>query len=339
MNKKLKNLLLGLTLMVSLVGCGTDGTDTAELEQLGINTEETVVSDVEADLEESVEEEHVTEEEVESVEEETATEDTTASETTANTALDNNREIEVDGGNTSGYREANVKVNIGHGNREYWAYTNEHGQLVKVTAKQIVVQDDATEDVNSDGRYYSRMADVPGVGADTGYDRGHVIADSLGGVANAYNITPQEATLNRHGDQAYMEKVIRDAGGATDFVAIITYPNTETQVPSHYEYTYTVKGNRVTDSFANGSPDELNKAMGLTGSNTESSKPEVKETPAVESGDGVWVDENGNGLIKGSSSGIYHTPESSYYDRTTNPKQMFKSVQEAKDAGYRAPKR
>ena len=328
MNKKLKSLLLGLTMMVSLVGCATDGTDTSELEQLGINTEETVVEEET----ESVEEE-VVEEELETAEE------PTASETTTNDALDNNRLIEVDGGNTSGYREANVKVNIGHGNREYWAYTNEHGQLVKVTAKQIVVQDDATEDVNSDGRYYSKMADVQGVGADTGYDRGHIIADSLGGVANAYNITPQEATLNRHGDQAYMEKVIRDAGGATDFVAIITYPNTETQVPSHYEYTYTIKGNRVTDSFANGSPDELNKAMGLTGSNTESSRPEAKEeTQSEESGDGVWVDENGNGLIKGSNSGIYHTPESSYYDRTTNPKQMFKSVQEAEDAGYRAPK-
>ena len=65
MNKKLKNLLLGLTVMVSLVGCGTDGTDTAELEQLGINTEETVVSDVEADLEDVEVEEHVTDEEVE----------------------------------------------------------------------------------------------------------------------------------------------------------------------------------------------------------------------------------------------------------------------------------
>ena len=325
MNKKLKNLLLGLTLMATLVGCGTDGTDTTELEQLGINTEETVVEEEP----ETVEEEDV-EEEPETVEE------TTASETTTNDALDNNRVIEVDGGNTSGSREANVKVNIGHGNREYWAYTNEHGQLVKVTAKQIVVQNDATEDVNSDGRYYSRMADVPGVGADTGYDRGHVIADSLGGVANAYNITPQEATLNRHGDQAYMEKVIRDAGGATDFVAIITYPNTETQVPSHYEYTYTVKGNRVTDSFANGSPDELNKAMGLT-SNTEEPKQETS-APVSSGNSEEYVDENGNGLIKGSNSGIYHVPGSTHYNRTTSPKEMFKTEQEAKDAGYRAPK-
>ena len=37
-----------------------------------------------------------------------------------------------------------------------------------------------------------------------------MIADSLGGVSNAYNITPQNSTLNRHGDQAYMEKAIRE---------------------------------------------------------------------------------------------------------------------------------
>jgi len=36
-----------------------------------------------------------------------------------------------------------------------------------------------------------------------------------------------------------MEDAIRKAGGATNFEAIITYPNTETQIPSHYKYTYT----------------------------------------------------------------------------------------------------
>ena len=107
------------------------------------------------------------------------------------------------------------------------------------------------------------MANVPGVGSDSGYDRGHIIADSLGGVANAYNITPQDATLNRHGNQAYMEKVIRDAGGCTEFEAIITYPDTKTQIPSHYKYTYVLMGNHIVDEFANVDPDEYNQAMGL----------------------------------------------------------------------------
>ena len=52
-----------------------------------------------------------------------------------------------------------------------------------------------------------------------------------------------------------------------------------------------------------------------------------------------YVDENGNGLIKGSKSKIYHVPGSTYYDKTTNPVEMFKSIAEAEAAGYRAPKR
>lgn len=244
----------------------------------------------------------------------------------------NYRLIEVDGGNTSGSREPNVIVNIGHGNgREYWAYTNEHGQLVRVTAKEIILQNDKTEDVSSSGRYYSAMADVPGVGEQYGMDRGHVLADSLGGVSNAYNITPQEATLNRHGDQAYMERNIREAGGATDFEAIITYPNTETQTPSEYKMTYTIKGNTVVDEFANGNPDKANADLGLTkpaeDAQTKYSQVETAETKAsqvekaevktaevetapaqsdnsnventgnVSEGDTAAVDTNGNGQI------------------------------------------
>ena len=169
--------------------------------------------------------------------------------------LENHREIYVDGGDTSPYRENNVKVNIGFGNRDYWGFTNEYGQLVTVIAEKIVPQDDDTEPVNSSGRYYSNMANVPGTESKE-YDRGHVIADSLGGVANAYNITPQQYVLNRHGDQAYMEKVIRDAGGAEELVAIITYPNTETQIPNNYTFTYKIMGHEVIDDFPNGNPED-----------------------------------------------------------------------------------
>ena len=51
-----------------------------------------------------------------------------------------------------------------------------------------------------------------------------------------------------------------------------------------------------------------------------------------------YVDSNGKGLIKGSNSGVYHLPGSKYYDNTTNPKAWFKTIGEAKKAGYRAPK-
>ncbi|WP_430507731.1 DNA/RNA non-specific endonuclease [Rossellomorea marisflavi] len=184
---------------------------------------------------------------------------TTASATSINGDIDYSdyKLIEVDGGDRSGDREPNVRVDIGFGDREYWAFTNEYGQLIRVEAKEIILQDDQTEPVKSSGRYYYDEANVPGT--ERSYlDQGHVIADSLGGVSNAYNITPQDSTLNRHGDQAYMEKVIRDAGGVTNFVAKISYPDTETQIPDHYTYTYIMKGRTVTDDFDNVNPDDVN---------------------------------------------------------------------------------
>lgn len=165
-----------------------------------------------------------------------------------------NTVLVVDGGNTSGLRKTNVKVDVGFGSREYWAFTNKYGQLVAVIAENVVLQDGKTEPVGSNGRYYPDEAKVPGTEA-ANYDEGHVIADSLGGVSNAYNITPQESTLNRHGDQAYMEDTIRKAGGCSHFVAIITYPSTQTQIPSHYSYIYELKGNTVNDEFDNVNPD------------------------------------------------------------------------------------
>ncbi|MDO6657440.1 DNA/RNA non-specific endonuclease [Anaerobacillus sp. 1_MG-2023] len=198
--------------------------------------------------------------------------------------------IDVDGGDLSGNREPNVVVDIGYGDRQYFAFTNEHGQLIRVIADEIILQDDSREPVLSSGRYYSDEAKVPGVESDV-LDEGHIIADSLGGVSNAYNITPQESTLNRHGDQAYLEDGIRSAGGATNFEAIITYPNTETQIPSSYQYTYTLNGNEIVDTFDNVNPDEVNASLGLTESEPDDS------TSSDTKGDISSIDTNGNGQV------------------------------------------
>ncbi len=162
--------------------------------------------------------------------------------------------IEVDGGDKSGIREPLSAVDIGFSDREYWALTNRYGQLVYVLAPTIILQDDGTEPVTDDGRYYHDEANVPGT-EHPDLDQGHIIADSLGGVANAYNITPQDSILNRHGDQAYMEKNIRDAGGCSNFVAKIEYIDTTTQTPSMYHYSYTLLGNDIIDSFENQNPE------------------------------------------------------------------------------------
>ena len=205
--------------------------------------------------------------------------------------------IEVDGGDLSGYRESKIVVDIGYGDREYWAFTNEYGQLVRVIADEIIIQDDSNEPVLSSGRYYSDEAKVPGVESDV-LDEGHIIADSLGGVSNAYNISPQDSTLNRHGDQAYMEDVIRSAGGATNFEAIITYPNTETQIPSSYQYTYTLMGNVIVDTFDNVNPDEVNASLSLTGNeSSDSTNSNTNSTSPNTTGDISSVDTNGNGQV------------------------------------------
>ena len=210
--------------------------------------------------------------------------------------------IEVDGGNRSGNRQSNVAVNIGFGDREYWAITNDYGQLVNVFAKDIVLQDDDTEPVNSSGRYYDDEANVPGT-EHKDLDQGHIIADSLGGVANAYNITPQDSTLNRHGDQAYMEKAIRDARGCTDFRATITYPNKDTQTPSEYKYEYVLKGNKIVDEFSNKDPEQGNTTTQAPDNNTQNQANDKNEDLAS-------VDTNGNGKV---------------------------TIKEAKAAGYKMP--
>lgn len=163
--------------------------------------------------------------------------------------------------------------------------------------------------MTSSGRYYSDEAKVPGVESPQ-LDEGHVIADSLGGVSNAYNITPQDSTLNRHGDQAYMENSIRQAGNVTDFEATITYPDTKTQIPSHYRYTYTLRGNKIVDDFDNVNPDEVNAALGLTEDEDKTAEAAVKTAPAQETGDVSTVDTDGNGQV---------------------------TIQEAKDAGFSMP--
>ena len=286
MKKKMNYLILLLTI-IFMVGC--------------TNVEDASITDVETDSQEvtTVETNKNSEKEetITTVVDEPVVEETPSVPVAEETPTQSNNElfsgyklIEVDGGDLSGYREPNVVVDIGYGDREYWAFTNEYGQLVRVIADEIILQDDSNEPVLSSGRYYSDEAKVPGVESDV-LDEGHIIADSLGGVSNAYNITPQDSTLNRHGDQAYMEDAIRRAGGATNFEAIITYPNTKTQIPSSYQYTYTLMGNVIVDTFDNVNPDEVNASLGLTGSEPSDS------TSSNTNGDISSVDTNGNGQV------------------------------------------
>jgi hypothetical protein len=289
MKKKINGLLLLLTSMV-IVGCANaEGAATTDKEA-DAKVAATEKTDIKGEKEETAPEVVDEPEAEEAVAEEVST-------ATNDEEFPGFDLLEVDGGDLSGYRQPNVVVDIGFGDRKYWAFTNEYGQLVRVIADEIIIQDDRNEPVSSSGRYYSDEAKVPGVESDI-LDEGHIIADSLGGVSNAYNITPQESTLNRHGDQAYMEKSIRDAGGATNFEAIITYPNTESQIPSNYQYTYTLRGNVIVDNFDNVNPDEVNESLGLTESKPSSSESSnTTSTNSDKGGDTSSIDTDGSGLV------------------------------------------
>lgn len=161
--KKNMNILFLLLTLTLMAGC-TSAEDTS-------NT----VAETESHKEAAVEENknNAKEETVTTAPEETAAQPN-------NDLFSGYKLIEVDGGDLSGHREPNVVVDIGYGDREYWAFTNEYGQLVRVIAEEIILQDDSSEPVLSSGRYYRDEAKVPGVESET-LDEGHIIADSLGG--------------------------------------------------------------------------------------------------------------------------------------------------------------
>ena len=302
-----RKLLWVMSSMLLLSACTPTEAVTDEIMAISSIESSVEVASVPTDTEESKEIEEVYSDSV------VPSDASESAELQSSVSFDGYELIEVYGGDLSGYRAANVVIDIGFGDREYWAYTNEYGQLVRIVATEIILQDVATEPVNSEGRYYDDEAKVPGT-ENSNLDEGHVIADSLGGVANAYNITPQDSVLNRHGDQAYMERNIVQAGGATNFEALITYPDTTTQVPNSYKYTYTINGYQVVDEFQNINPDEYNAAQGLTGEDSSPSGSSGIAAFAVPTetagGDVSAVDINGNGQV---------------------------TIQEAKDAGYAMP--
>ncbi|MDM5338508.1 hypothetical protein QUF84_14945 [Fictibacillus enclensis] len=86
---------------------------------------------------------------------------------------------------------------------------------------------------------------------------------------------------------------------------------------------------------------ELNYVANETSDNqdqiTDSSASE--DTESVSDDEVIGTDFDDSCGIKGSENGIYHVPGSTYYNRTTHVVQWFCSVEEAEEAGYRAPKR
>ena len=169
----------------------------------------------------------------------------------------NIKEISVGSCDLSGKRQPNVKVNIGYNEkdikRNYYAYTNEYGQVVKVTADKLILQ--IKDEENNDGRYCKDEAKVKG-NENKDYDEGHIIADSLGGVSNAYNITPQKSSVNRKGGAQYnleeeFRSILSNHGDITDLSVIIEYPDTKTQTPTKYKFSWKQNGSKRNLEFEN----------------------------------------------------------------------------------------
>lgn len=160
--------------------------------------------------------------------------------------------IKVDPCNLSGDRKANVLVDIGYDDREYYAITNEYKQLTEVYIPKIQLQKRSEE--NESGRYCPDEAKVDGVQSSE-LDEGHVIADSLGGVSNAYNITPQDSYTNREGEQANFEEEIRKSliNGklVSDFHYYVKYDNNKTMIPSNYKVEYKINNTNKYYTFEN----------------------------------------------------------------------------------------
>lgn len=169
-----------------------------------------------------------------------------------NPSLLNNNLVNVQACDLSGTREKNVKVDIGFGKRNYLAYTNDFSQVVFVHADTLELQNE--ENLSSNQRYCSDEAKVPGTELEN-FDQGHIIADSLGGVSNAYNITPESSYVNRFGAQAKLEKKMREElkmGASINNVSIkIYYPNSKTMIPVAYNFSYEIEGKKNQSLFLN----------------------------------------------------------------------------------------
>ncbi len=100
----------------------------------------------------------------------------------------------------------------------------------------------------------------------------------------------------------------------------------------------TSDGNNISFNTKPGSYNSPSGASNNDSSSSNNKQSSTEGTKSSNSGNNQYVDSNGNGLIKGSQSKIYHVPGSKYYDSTTNVVKWFKTIEEAEAAGYRPPK-
>ena len=121
-----------LFLLVSsslLLGACSAPTDVSEATETSLRTE-TISESTQTEPKKELEEKDSSEEVISSTasdssEKESTTTVVQAEEIQTADSVDGYKTITVDGGNMSGYRQPNVRVDIGFEDREYWGFTNE----------------------------------------------------------------------------------------------------------------------------------------------------------------------------------------------------------------------
>lgn len=172
-------------------------------------------------------------------------------------------------------------------------------------------------------------------------DRVKQILSQAQSIEVAYDIGQKQDHYGRElmyvfADGKLVQEILAAEGLA--MVRYVTPPNTQylDQVQAAENQAKTAQRNIWSVAgYADGQGYHTNVQSTQTPATHQAPAPATTDT----NGETQYVDANGNGLIKGSSSGIYHIPGSKYYDKTTHPVRMFKTISEAEQAGYRAPKR
>ncbi len=90
------------------------------------------------------------------------------------------------------------------------------------------------------------------------YDRGHLVAETLGGPNNSWNVVPMYQWFNRRGPYRKMELTLESAlaqGKQVLFSATINYGNSDGRIPSAFEITLTqASGQPATQTLSHAIP-------------------------------------------------------------------------------------
>lgn len=162
--------------------------------------------------------------------------------------------IESDSEDLSEKKLPNVVVDIGFGERKYYAFTNEYGQVEKILADEVITKS-SENNLYLEGEKYYREEETKVQLNNTNYVYSYLMPMSLGGQRNIYNISIQNDELSQYGPPAYIRKTINSANGCSDFSIHMVYSDTLTDIPEGYIITYTINGKVKCSEFYNTIPD------------------------------------------------------------------------------------